>query len=105
MGKNHSVEIVRYTIPNDKFESFETAYKEAGEYLKASSYCLGYDILHGDDEPSHYIVTIYWTSKDDHLNKFRKSKEFSGFLSLVRPFYGNIDEMKHYNSTSIFWRK
>lgn len=103
--EKYSVEIIRYTIPNNDRISFENAYKEAGIYLKASPYCLGYNILHGDDEPNHYIVTIYWTSKDDHLNGFRKSQQFPSFLNLVRPYYNNIDEMKHYKDTSITWHK
>ena len=103
--ENYSVEIIRYTLPDDKLESFETAYQEAGKYLKDSPSCLGYHILHGEDEPNNYIVTIYWTSKEDHLNGFRKSTQFSGFFHLVKPYFNHIEEMKHYNETSIAWSK
>lgn len=103
--ENYSVEIIRYAIPDDKFGRFETDYQEAGKYLKDSPYCLGYNILHGEDEPNHYIVTIYWTSKEDHLNGFRKSAQFSGFFNWVKPYFNHIEEMKHYNKTSISWSK
>jgi len=102
---DYSVEIIRYTIPQDKFESFEKVYQEAGVYLQKSPYCQGYEILHGDEEPNHYIVTIIWTSREDHLNGFRKSAEFSDFLRLVRPFYNNINEMKHYTKIPVSWNK
>lgn len=102
---NYSIEIIRYTIPEEKGADFESDYLKAGAYLEASPYCLGYNILHGDDEPDHYIVTIYWTSKEEHLNGFRKSTEFQHFFKLVNPYYSNIDEMKHYNKTSISWSK
>jgi heme-degrading monooxygenase HmoA len=102
---NYSVEIIRYNIPEDQQSNFEQAYSEAGKYLQASPYCLGYELIHGEEEPSHYIVTIHWTSVDDHLNGFRKSSGFSGFFQLVRPFFANIDEMKHYNLTPITWKK
>lgn len=104
-ANNYSVEIIRYNIPQDQQAGFEKAYAEAGRFLQASPYCLGYQVIHGEEEPSHYIVTIHWTSKDDHLNGFRKSSEFGSFFQLVRPFFGNIDEMKHYNLTPITWNK
>lgn len=83
----------------------EKAYSEAGKFLQTSPYCLGYEVIYGEGEPSHYIVTICRTFKDDHLNGFRKSSGFSVFLQLVRPFFANIDEMKHYNHTAITWKK
>lgn len=104
-NEQYSVEIIRYTIPKDRHQEFEKAYAEAGTFLQASPYCLGYEVIHGEDEPDHYIVRIHWTSVDDHLNGFRKSKEFGGFFNLVRSFFNNIDEMKHYKHTTISWSK
>ena len=104
-ANNYSVEIIRYTIAPDQQDNFEKAYSEAGKFLQASPYCLSYEVIHGEEEPSHYIVTICWTSKEDHLNGFRKSSDFGGFFQLVRPFFANIGEMKHYNHTAITWKK
>jgi heme-degrading monooxygenase HmoA len=104
-SKNYSVEIIRYNIPTDQRTNFEEAYSSAGAILKSSSYCLAYEIIHGVDEPQHYIVRIHWTSADDHINGFRKSKEFMAFYNLVKPFYNNIEEMKHYETTVISWSK
>lgn len=100
-----STEIIRYNIPAQERGNFEKAYTQAAQYLQASPYCLGYEIIHGSEEPNHYIVIIYWTSEQDHLNGFRKSKDFMAFLNLVRPFYNNLEEMKHYNSTSNQWKR
>ena len=103
--KNFSVEIIRYNIATDQQKNFEQAYTNAAKYLKASPYCLGYKVIHGKEEPAHYIVIIHWTSMEEHLNGFRKSADFMPFLNLVKPFYNNIEEMKHYDSTSIEWEK
>jgi heme-degrading monooxygenase HmoA len=104
-SKNYSVEIIRYTIVEDQRSAFEEAYHKAGDLLQTSSYRLGYELTHGVDEPQHYIVRIHWTSIEDHLNGFRKSKEFGSFFNLVKPFYTSIEEMKHYTTTSIVWNK
>ncbi|MHA4807030.1 antibiotic biosynthesis monooxygenase family protein [Flavitalea flava] len=103
--ENYSMEVIRYTIPADSHNNFELAYQEAGKYLKASPFCLGYQVIHGNEEPNHYIILIHWTSVNDHLNGFRKSGDFMPFFNLLKPFFGNIDEMKHYDLTSNAWQK
>jgi heme-degrading monooxygenase HmoA len=107
MSKNtsYSVEIIRYSIPENQSADFEAAYASAGIILQKSPYCLEYEIIHGIDEPQHFIVRIHWTSLEDHLNGFRKSKEFGSFFNLVKPFYNNIEEMKHYELTRTVWKK
>jgi quinol monooxygenase YgiN len=102
---NYAVEIIRYTIADGERNSFEAAYSTAGTILQSSPYCLGYEIIHGTDEPANYIVRIHWTSVEDHLNGFRKSKEFMAFFDLVKPFYNDIREMKHYEQTSAVWTR
>ena len=105
MDKNYAVEIIRYDISQGERSNFEKAYAEAGKYLQASKYCLGYEIIHGNDEPNNYIVIINWTSKEEHLQGFRKSAEFMPFFNLVKPFYNNIKEMKHYDLTATKWKR
>ena len=103
--ENHSIEVIRYTIPQSEHGNFETAYTEAGKFLQQSKYCLGYEMLHGDDEPHHYVIIIYWTSKEEHLQGFRKSAEFMPFFNLVKPFFNDIEEMKHYETTDNKWSR
>lgn len=91
-----STEIIRYTIPTEQHAHFEEAYQQAGKLLDASTFCKGYEVIHGEEEPDHYIVVIYWTSTEDHMNGFRNSPQFMPFFDLVKPFYNHIEEMKHY---------
>lgn len=94
--KTYSIEIIRYNVPTEQQQNFEAAYAKAEEFLKASPYCLGFEVINGVEEKHRYIVRIHWTSIDDHMNKFRNSEEFKSFFALVRGFYNNIEEMKHY---------
>lgn len=100
-----SIEIIRYHIAEDTLQSFEESYAKAGAHLQASPYCLGYHILRGVDEPNNYVVTIYWTSKEDHLTGFRNSPQFADFFTLVKPFFNNIQEMTHYQDAGINWKR
>ena len=104
-NKNYSVEIIRYDISESERGKFESAYADAGKFLQASPYCLGYRLIHGNDEPNNYIVIINWTSKEEHLQGFRRSPEFMSFFNLVKPFFTSIKEMKHYDLTLTEWKR
>lgn len=77
---NNSIEIIRYKIEPANTDAFEKAYAEAGKLLQSSSYCQYYQVIRGVDEPGKYIVIIHWTSKDDHLQGFRKSAVVPAFF-------------------------
>ena len=95
------VEYIRYKIQEERHGSFIKAYEEAAQVLDQSSYCLGYELTQCEEEPDQFILRIEWTSTNDHLNGFRKSPEFGRFLSHVRPFFNDIQEMNHYQRTIV----
>ena len=90
------VEYIRYKSQPEQFAPFEEAYIKAQAVLQQSKNFVGYDITKGIDEPDSYIVRIHWDSVEGHLNGFRKSPVFPPFYQLVKPFFNNIEEMKHY---------
>lgn len=94
--KSHAVEIIRYSIPQESRTKFEDAWRNAGAYLNSSPYCLGYEVIHGIEEPDKYIVKIHWTSIEDHVNGFGKSEDFAAYYIHVKPFYNLIEEVNHY---------
>lgn len=90
------VEYIRYSIDAPRGDAFQQAYTEAGRILEAAPQCLGYEISRCSEEPSAFTVRIEWESEEAHLQGFRRSGAFAPFLELVRPFYGDIQEMRHY---------
>ncbi|MGL4465126.1 MAG: putative quinol monooxygenase [Planctomycetia bacterium] len=98
-------EYVRYRIPPDSQAAFVSDYERAGEFLRASPVCLGYDMSRCEEDGECYILRIMWTSTADHLNVFRKSEQFRGFLPLVRPYIGHKEEMRHYEPTPLVWQR
>ena len=92
------VEYIRYHVDADRSEEFERAYSEAAASLEASSHCLAYEIARGVEDPEAYIVRIEWDSVEGHEQGFRKSSEFGDFFSAVKPFFDDIEEMRHYES-------
>jgi quinol monooxygenase YgiN len=99
------VEYIRYKIPESRHKEFEAAYDKAQASLRASPHCLSYEVSHGVEEPNNYVVRIEWDSEEGHMKGFRTSPEFQGFFAAVRPFFNDIQEMKHYAITSIKGKK
>lgn len=95
------VEYIRYTVPEQRHEAFEAAWAAAREHLDAAPECLSYEVAHGVEEPGCYIVRIEWSSVDEHEQGFRHSPGFSPFFAAVKPFFGQIEEMRHYAPTTV----
>lgn len=97
------VEYIRYEVADA--EAFQQAYQAARASLDASPHCLAYELSRCSEDPSFFMLRIEWDSPDGHLQGFRKSPEFTSFLSAVRPFLNDIREMRHYAVTPIAARK
>ena len=100
-----TVEYIRYKIQPDKRDAFVEAYGKAARQLDASEYCLAYELTECEEEAGNFILRIEWTSTEMHLNGFRKSKEFQEFFANVKPFFSDIQEMRHYHATAVSKRK
>ena len=95
------VEYIRYKIAAEQRESFIDAYKNASEELNTSEYCLAYELTECEEEAGQFILRIEWTSTDEHLHGFRKSAEFPSFFAKIKPYFNNIQEMRHYKLTKV----
>jgi quinol monooxygenase YgiN len=98
-----TTEVIRYKIPSAQAEAFEKAYHRAETILRRSKHCLGYDLLRGIEEPENWILLLHWDSVEGHEQGFRREPDFTGFFSLVKPFFQQIQEMKHYEHRKMQW--
>ena len=92
------IEYIRYRIDAGRSDEFERAYAKAVSSLAASPNCLTYQVARGVEEPESYIVRIEWDSVEGHEQGFRRSPEFRDFFRAVKPFFDDIEEMRHYES-------
>ena len=95
------VEYIRYKIPEPDAAAFEAAYEHAREALDGSEHCLSYELSRGVEAPEDYILRIEWDSLQGHEGGFRKSAAFRPFFQAVRPYFDNIEEMRHYRATAV----
>ena len=95
------VEYIRYGIPAGRRDEFEEAYERAQAALESSPYCLAWELTYGVEDPDRYVLRIEWDSVEGHEQGFRGSPEFGTFFRSVRPFVGDIQEMRHYAPTRV----
>ena len=95
------VEYIRYHIPTDRAADFEAGYARATESLAAAPQCRDYELTRCVDEPEQYILRITWTSAKDHLEGFRGGEHFPAFFAAIKPYVGDILEMRHYEKTAV----
>lgn len=95
------VEYVRYTVPAERQSAFVAAYRDAAAELRASPHCLRYELTQCVEEPASFVVRIEWDSLAGHMQGFRKEAAFPGFFAKVKPFFADIQEMRHYAPTDV----
>ncbi|MEV4252478.1 antibiotic biosynthesis monooxygenase [Spirillospora sp. NPDC049652] len=95
------VEYIRYRIGGADAAGFEAAYARAAASLAAAPQCVDYELSRCVDEPECYVLRITWTSADAHLKEFRTGEHFPPFFAEIRPYVERIEEMRHYEPTSV----
>src|SRR5262245_60001770 len=98
------VEYTRYSIADNRSAAFLEAYKEAAESLRESPHCISFELSQCVEEKNRFILRIEWKSAAEHFQGFRKSPSFENFYRLVQPFFDDIEEMQHYELTSVVSR-
>jgi quinol monooxygenase YgiN len=99
------VEYIRYEMKTHSAEELVTAYGKAAEHLRAAPECLAFDLTRCVEEPNSLILRIHWTSVEAHMQGFRKGANFPPFFAAIKPFVGEIAEMRHYEETDLRWQR
>lgn len=94
-------EYIRYRIDEGRRQAFEDGYQRAQGALDSSPHCLGWELSRCTEDPTHYILRIEWDSAEGHLQGFRRGPDFPSFFAAIRPFAGDIQEMRHYDLTNV----
>jgi quinol monooxygenase YgiN len=98
-------EVIRYKVASVQAQAFEQAYQQAEAILQKSKHCLGYELLRGIEESENWILLLRWDSLEGHEQGFRREPDFSTFFNLVKPFFQQIQEMKHYEQRKMEWER
>jgi quinol monooxygenase YgiN len=99
------LEYIRYRVEPHAAQAFLDAYETAGKSLRASPHCLGYELTQCTEARESFILCIHWDSIEGHMEGFRTSPEWQPFLTAIRPYVKNVEEMRHYEKTPVTWSR
>ena len=100
------VEYIRYTVADQaRGEELQRAYVIAATQLDAAPECLAYELTRCEEDAKSWTLRIEWSSKEAHLQSFRKGPHFPAALEAMRGFMPEIAEMRHYRLTGVKSRK
>ena len=99
------VEYIRYEMPENQGDALMHAYETACQSLRESSHCLGYELTRCMEAKNTLVLRILWDSAEGHMKGFRASSEFQAFFAAIKPFVGQIKEMRHYEQTPLTWTR
>jgi quinol monooxygenase YgiN len=100
-----TVEYIRYELGAHQAEEFVNAYTTAADALRAAPECMSFELTQCEEAPRSFILRIEWKSTAAHLEGFRKGPHFPPFLAAIKPFIGEIAEMRHYSPTSVVFTR
>ena len=100
-----TVEYIRYELVAHAPDELVSAYTDAAECLRAAPECLAFELTRCEEAPRSFILRIEWRSTAAHWEGFRKGPQFPPFLAAIKPFIGEIAEMRHYTPTTVAWRR
>ena len=95
------VEYIRYALTTHAPEELIRAYGGAAKHLDAAPECIDYELTQCAEDPKSLILRIRWESAQAHMDGFRRGPHFPPFLGAIRPFVGEIVEMRHYLATPV----
>lgn len=98
------VEYVRHRVADGQSAALIDAHKQAAKYLDQSPQGLSFELSQCVEDKGRYIPRIEWKSIEPHIEGFRKEPGFGEFCRLVKPFTDHIQEMQHYEATSVVKR-
>jgi quinol monooxygenase YgiN len=100
-----TIEYIRYELAAHEPDELINAYTAAAEALRAAPECLAFELSRCEEAPRSFILRIEWHSTAAHLEGFRKGPQFPPFLAAIKPFIGEIAEMRHYAPSAVTWRR
>lgn len=95
------VEYIRYALTHHDADALIAAYRHAAPHLDAAPECAGYELARCVEDPKSLILRIDWESAEAHMGGFRRGPHFPPFLAAIKPFVGEIAEMRHYQVTEV----
>ncbi|HEX3437819.1 MAG TPA: antibiotic biosynthesis monooxygenase [Pseudacidobacterium sp.] len=77
-------------------DAFEAAMRHALPLIKATPGFLEMHLRQCIERPNRYLLTVSWSTLEDHTVGFRQSDRYAAWRSLLHHFYDPFPIVEHY---------
>ena len=77
---------------------FETAFKKAEAIISSMEGYISHSFQKCIEKDNQYILLVNWKNLEDHTIRFRQSKEYQEWKTLLHHYYDPFPEVEHYQS-------
>ena len=90
------LEVAILNVIQGKEKEFEVNFAQAQKIISSMNGYLSHELQKCIETPNRYILLVKWNSLEDHVNGFRKSKEYQEWKALLHHFYNPFPTVEHY---------
>ena len=90
------LEVAILNVIQGKEKEFEVNFAQAQKIISSMNGYLSHELQKCIETPNRYILLVKWNSLEDHVNGFRKSKEYQEWKTLLHHFYNPFPIVEHY---------
>ena len=92
------LEVAILDVIPGKEQDYETAFAKASSLLSSMKGYQSHELKKCIEKKNRYILLVKWDTLADHTERFRQSKEYQIWKSLLHPFYDPFPTVEHYHS-------
>ncbi len=91
------LELADFSIQTGQNAAFEEAIQRGLQTVIANAKGFeGFKVNRCIENPSRYILQIFWTTLEDHTVGFRGSPAFAEWRAIVGPFFASAPVVEHF---------
>lgn len=89
-------EVAMLNVIPGKEAEFENDFRIAGQYISAIPGYIKHNLHRCFEQPNKYLLTVEWTTLEDHTIGFRKSSQYLEWKRLLHHYYYPFPTVEHY---------
>lgn len=90
------LEVAILNVNHEKEKAFELAFSKAEKIISSSKGYIKHELQKCIEIKGKYILLVKWERIEDHLEGFRKSKEYEKWKELLHHFYDPFPTVEHF---------
>jgi len=91
------LEVAILHIKPNQSEAFEKDYQLAKPIISRAKGHISHQLKKCVETPNKYILIVEWETLEDHMDSFRKSKDFLLWKSLLHSYFTSQTLVEHYS--------